>query len=218
MIIILQGLAVSGHGAPGDEKALWAIAGQECGLRVVRKEASMGQRSRMAAGAIGAFALVALLSVLWATSRPSEGERRGGATYQSNEGKGADRLRELGSLRRQAQVRDSVLSTQPDPAIAAANLEGYTYYWNAYKQRWLIAAGAHVTAYHQGEQCSETVSDSRGWYNICVSLCCQQGPLVEVEATYSGLRDYFQTNQACNRILRHDFYMDGTQQLLPPGP
>lgn len=159
-----------------------------------------------------------MLAVLWASWRLGKADLRAGAAQQCIEGKGAwgvDRAVELGSGEEQTQVADSVFLGQSDSFVTASNLEGYTYYWNTNKQRYLVAAGAYVTAYHQGERCGYTVSDSRGWYNICVSLCCQQGPLVEVEATLSGMSDYFQTNQACNRILRHDFYMDGTQQVAP---
>ncbi|MDZ7386069.1 MAG: hypothetical protein ONB07_08095 [candidate division KSB1 bacterium] len=99
----------------------------------------------------------------------------------------------------------------------AGNVEGYTYYWDAYKQRWLAASGATVTAYHQGQQCGQTVSDHKGWYNVCVTICCQQGPLVRVEATYQGMSDYFETEDACDRVLRHDFYMDGWHKIAPPG-
>ncbi len=106
-------------------------------------------------------------------------------------------------------AKQSVLPT-------AANLEGYTYYWSQYKQRWLVAAGATVAAYHQGQKCMQTVSDNRGWYNICVSSCCQQGPLVHVEATYQGMSDIIETEDACDKILRCDFYMNGHHEA-PPG-
>jgi len=176
----------------------------------------MMQRTKLTARGVGALTLVVLFSVLWVG--PREEERRGVATHWANQGKGADWPVGFGLRGGGAQVRDSVLLSPSDGSAVASNVEGYTYYWNSYKQRWLIAPGACVTAYHQGEQCGSTVSDSRGWYNICVSACCQQGPLVEVEATYSGLSDYFVTNQACGRMLRHDFYMNGTQQFMPPGP
>lgn len=176
----------------------------------------MGKRALLTRMA-GALVAVALLAVLWASWRLGKADSCAGAAQQCIEGKGAwgvDRPVELGSGEEQTQVPDSLFLGQSDSFVPASNLEGYTYYWNTYKQRYLVAAGAHVTAYHQGQQCGYTVSDSRGWYNICVSLCCQRG-LVEVEATYSGMSDYLQTNEACNRILRHDFYMDGTQQVAP---
>lgn len=179
----------------------------------------MGKRALLTRMAAGLVAL-ASLSVLMASWRLGKADLCARAAQQCIEGKGAwgvDRPVELDSGEEQTQVPGSVLLGQSDLSITASNLEGYTYYWNTYKQRYLVAAGAYVAAYHQGQQCGYTVSDSRGWYNICVSLCCQQGPLVEVEATWSGMCDYFQTNQACNRVLRHDFYMDGTQQVGPPG-
>lgn len=101
--------------------------------------------------------------------------------------------------------------------LKAANLEGFTYHWNEDKQRWLVAPGATVTAYHQGQQCGQTVSDHKGWYNVCVTICCQQGRLVRVEATYQGMSDYFETEETCDKILRHDFFMDGWHKIVPPG-
>ncbi|MGQ9853370.1 MAG: hypothetical protein ACUVTG_08220 [Candidatus Oleimicrobiaceae bacterium] len=99
----------------------------------------------------GALVAVALLAVLWASWRLGKADLRAGATQQCIEGKGAwgvDRPVEPGSGEEQTQVPDSVFVGQSDLSVTASNLEGYTYYWNTYKHRYLVAAGAYVTAYH----------------------------------------------------------------------